>query len=91
MNITKHSGASRAEVVLEYSPDDVTLRIADDGVGFDERALHEHDTPRGPWSSFGLLGMRERMSGLGGRLELHNDQGAQVVAVVPRAPQEVEA
>ena len=38
----------------------------------------------GGGGGFGLLGMRERLAALGGSLELFNNGGAHVVAVVPR-------
>ena len=84
VNVAKHSGATQVEVVLEYTPDDVRLSIADNGVGFDEAAVREHRTAAAPWTGFGLLGMRERIAALGGILELTSDRGARVLAVVPR-------
>ncbi len=53
-NVIKHSGAESARVEFKESPDELTLRISDDGMGFDpERAR----TRRG----LGLLSMRERL------------------------------
>lgn len=84
VNIAKHSGARRAEIVLEYTPELVRLCVGDDGVGFDGVELPHGPATPGPWGGFGLLGMRERLGALGGTLELKNDGGAQVIAVVPR-------
>jgi signal transduction histidine kinase len=60
-NVVKHSHASRAEVELEFSPQNVILEIKDDGRGF---------TPgncAGPNDGhFGLLGMAERTKRFGG-------------------------
>ena len=59
-NIRKHAFASRAELCLNYDdPAQVRLRIADNGAG-----LKSADT-----GGFGLLGMRERVQLLNGRLE----------------------
>jgi signal transduction histidine kinase len=85
VNVAKHSGASRVDVALEYRPGTVRLSIHDNGAGFHELALPQSVATPGPWGGFGLLGMRERISALGGTLELANDGGAQVVAVVPRS------
>ena len=85
VNAAKHSGATRVEVVLEYLPEAVRLSVADNGVGFDELALPQGVATPGPWGGFGLLGMRERISALGGTLQLTSNGGAQVVALIPRS------
>ncbi len=81
VNVTKHSGATRAQVVLEYAPMFVRLSVRDDGVGFDAEILQ---SPNGITSGFGLLGMRERIHALGGALELRSEDGARVIATIPR-------
>jgi len=81
VNVTKHSGATRAQVVLEYAPTFVRLSVSDDGVGFDEEILK---SPNGVTSGFGLMGMRERIHTLGGTLELQSESGACVIATIPR-------
>ena len=82
-NVAKHAEATRAEVLLEYTPDSVRLSIADNGVGFNQTALTDRMAPS-PAGGFGLLGIRERISALGGTLELRNGDGAQVVVTVPK-------
>jgi signal transduction histidine kinase len=82
VNVAKHAGATKVRLTLEYTPDAVRLSVSDDGVGFDE--LPAGVAAPGPWGGFGLLGMRERLTALGGALELTSDGGAHVVAVVPR-------
>lgn len=58
-NITRHADAATATVRIHCRPDVLALRIDDDG-----RA-----TPAGaPEPGVGLLGMRERVTALGGRL-----------------------
>jgi signal transduction histidine kinase len=84
VNVAKHAGATQVRLTLEYTPDAVRLSISDDGVGFEE--LPAGVAAPGPWGGFGLLGMRERITALGGTLDLTSDGGAQVVAVVPRVP-----
>lgn len=66
-NVRRHAGASRAELVLDYSPPDaVRLEVRDDGVG----------TAGGPARpGFGLLGVRERAAHLGGRMTLESVPG----------------
>jgi signal transduction histidine kinase len=61
---------------------DVVLRIADRGPGFDgERALSRFEAD----GHLGLAGMRERISALGGRVEVHAAPGAGV-AIEIRVP-----
>lgn len=63
-NIEKHARARHAEVRVEMYAAGVTLNISDDGVG-----LREEDAARP--GHYGLRGMRERIAGLGGTLNLH--------------------
>lgn len=58
-NITRHSAAETATVRIDYRPDAVVIRVDDDG-----RATPDIRSEPG----VGLLGMRERVTALGGRL-----------------------
>jgi signal transduction histidine kinase len=80
VNVTKHSNATLVEVALENTATYVRLSVRDDGVGFDET----NQSPDDIFGSFGLQGMRERVSALGGTLELLSDGGAHVIATIPR-------
>jgi len=80
INVEKHANATRAEVMLEFAPTQVCLSVRDDGIGFDDDVLQ---LPDSVMSGFGLLGMRERISALGGTLELKNENGARVIATIP--------
>ncbi len=84
VNVSKHAEATEAQVVLEYAPESVHLTIRDNGAGFDDEALDAGHRAQGPWEGFGLIGMRERLQALGGKLELANDGGACVEAAIPR-------
>ncbi|GAB4209592.1 MAG: hypothetical protein OHK0022_40940 [Roseiflexaceae bacterium] len=79
VNVARHARATRALVLLEYLPGAVRLTVRDNGVGFEQQPVLQGPAP-GPWGGFGLLGMRERIAALGGRLELVSDGGATVVA-----------
>ncbi len=78
-NVAKHAGATRVGVTLFSSPQDVTLEIADDGVGFDPRQLAA--TP-----GFGLRGLVERARALGGWAEIDSGpgRGTTIMFCVPR-------
>src|SRR3712207_1624514 len=66
-NVARHSGAGHAEVDLIYAADTVTLRVADDGRGF--------DPSRNPGGGFGLQSMRERLVRLGGHVNVESAPG----------------
>jgi signal transduction histidine kinase len=57
-NALKHAEATRAEVLVRYSPDAVELVVQDNGTG----------TGNGDGGGQGLVGMRERVSVCGGEL-----------------------
>ncbi len=66
-NVSKHSMASRAELVVRVHPGAIEIRVSDDGVGFEPSLARE---------GFGLVGMRERAALLGGTLEVDSTRGA---------------
>jgi signal transduction histidine kinase len=78
-NVCKHARASRVDVLLDYRPENVRLEVRDNGVGAAETS-----------GGFGLLGIRERMHLLGGRLEIDTDlgRGFCLAASVPLQPEE---
>jgi signal transduction histidine kinase len=83
-NIAKHAEASQATITLAYEEDAIRLTIADNGRGFPADVFTRPANYGGPFAGFGLLGMRERLSALGGTLDLRNRPGAEVMACVPR-------
>ena len=65
-NIGKHSGAARASIALHFAEKSLRLAVEDNGVGFDiAEALSRRD-------SFGLAGMRERVTLLGGKFQVES-------------------
>ncbi|HET7771855.1 MAG TPA: sensor histidine kinase, partial [Chloroflexota bacterium] len=87
-NVAKHAGARRATVGLRFDPDGVTLRVEDDGVGFDPDAVSAE--------RLGVRIMHERAAAIGAALQVKAapGHGAQVSVVWRRAagapPQRVE-
>jgi signal transduction histidine kinase len=67
-NMAKHSGASRALVTLEYASEAASLRVEDDGRGF--------EPDRAPSGHLGLGIMRERAEAVGARLSIDSRPGA---------------
>lgn len=83
-NVLKHAGARQVTIRLGATEDDrVLLSIHDDGVGFDPAVRRKP-------SSFGLLGMSERIRALGGELRIDSQPGAGTTIEV-RMPVNAEA
>jgi signal transduction histidine kinase len=76
-NIVKHARAGSVSIVLGRKPDAVTAVVEDDGVGFDPARTRD--------DGLGLIGMRERVALVGGRLTIESRPGAGTtfVAEVP--------
>jgi signal transduction histidine kinase len=54
------------------------VTIRDNGVGFDPQAEYDHEgQPR-----WGLMGMRERAEGIGGKLKIRSQPGKGTIVVV---------
>ena len=79
-NVVKHSQASSAHVELGSNQDGVSLRITDEGRGFDPEITN-------PDAGIGLVGMRERLRLVGGRLSVNSEllRGTEILAEVPLA------
>ena len=73
-NIARHAGASLASVRLDITPAQVCLTIEDNGAGFDVAQILPETRIRGT-HGWGLLGMQERASLLGGRCDIEAQSG----------------
>jgi two-component system sensor histidine kinase DesK len=68
-NVIRHAAASTCRIGVERRGDEVVLEVADDGRG---------GAREGAGSGTGLAAMRERLAGVGGRVELRSaDAGAE--------------
>jgi signal transduction histidine kinase len=59
-NVNRHAAATTASVRLDYRSDALVIQVDDDGTAIADSA---------PSPGVGLLGMRERVAGLGGQLQ----------------------
>ena len=77
-NIARHAGAGRVKVSLRSSNGFLTLKVVDDGRGFEALHLSESE-------GLGIAGMRERATLVGGSLEVKSrpQKGTQVNLKVP--------
>jgi two-component system, NarL family, sensor histidine kinase DevS len=66
-NVSKHSRAQHAELKVRALPSQIEIEISDDGIGFDPNLVRE---------GFGLVGMRERATLLGGSLRIESAPGS---------------
>jgi two-component system, NarL family, sensor histidine kinase DevS len=67
-NIVKHARASRVSILLTYRDGSVAAIVEDDGSGFDPSATSD--------DGLGLVGMRERVGLIGGRLRIESAPGS---------------
>jgi len=67
-NIVKHAGARQVRIALRRVDGTVTLRIEDDGKGFDPETI--------PSGHLGVAGMRARAERIGGRLMVDSTPGS---------------
>ena len=80
VNAFRHSRAKCVEFELDYADSDLRMRIRDDGCGIDPHVLHA-----GRDGHWGLAGMRERATKIGGLLKIssHASVGTEVQLIIP--------
>jgi signal transduction histidine kinase len=80
-NIHRHSGCRSALIWVTKSDSEVVVRIQDDGHGMPE---NQYGFRLGPSAGVGILGMRQRLKQIGGRLEIESDSlGTTITARAP--------
>jgi len=75
-NVLKHASAGRANVSAHLTDHQVQIVVRDDGCGFDPGSIA---------AGRGLVGMRERIELLGGKIEVRSEpeSGTQIAAQLP--------
>jgi signal transduction histidine kinase len=63
-NVRRHSGSSICRVKMGFAARPFLIEVSDEGRGFAD-----------PRAGYGLMGMRERAAGIGGRLEVVSTEG----------------
>lgn len=66
-NINKHSKATEAKIVVEFTATRLNVTIVDNGIGFDYDKVYHDDNGN---SGYGLINMKERIQILGGSLSV---------------------
>jgi len=82
VNAFRHSGAKRVDFELEYADSDLRMRVRDNGCGIDPELLEA-----GREGHWGLAGMRERATRIGGLLKISSgaNAGTEVQLSIPSA------
>ena len=73
-NVLRHARASRVRIELQRKPHHLIMTIADNGIGMKQAGTSEQ-------SSFGLVGIRERLHILGGDLSVDSSGNGTVLTV----------
>ena len=78
-NIARHAEATKVEISLSIEMLFMKLEIKDDGKGISENNTDNHN------ASFGIFGMKERASILGGKLEIVSapKEGTSIIVELP--------
>lgn len=81
-NVARHAHATTCDVEVRRTPDQIQVRVSDDGVGFEPGAY------QGRGRGLGLISMRERVAQLQGTLRVESapGEGTRVVAAWPAGP-----
>jgi signal transduction histidine kinase len=89
-NIRKHAEATKVDLYLNYSEDNVIVKIKDNGIGFDLTDTINNAISVG---SLGLLGMKQRVDMLGGifNIQTRHGKGTTVTITLPLQPQMEES
>jgi signal transduction histidine kinase len=75
-NVERHAGARHVSARVAVEADHILAHIADDGRGLPPDAADRS-------GHYGLRGMRERVEGVGGTLQLEANDGTTITATIP--------
>lgn len=81
-NVVKHSQATSCKVTIKQSPNELVMKIADNGIGIPEKTSFFEEN--------GLQGMSERLEFMNGSLEIAAKNGTLVTIRVPNVIQQTE-
>jgi len=83
-NVQKHAVAQHVALNVELGEQVARLRLQDDGQGFDTSVLEQSALAQ--YSSFGLLGLRERLDLIRGNMSIKSTptQGTEILITVPK-------
>ena len=81
-NVHRHAKATRVDIDVQCTDEEVVLTVCDDGKGLNRDTLLRFRS--GHAGGIGLAGMRERLAELGGTLDVESDsKGTRIRAKLP--------
>lgn len=82
LNVSKHARAKNATVSVCRGDNHVEVTVEDDGIGFDAAAVQARPADA---AGFGLFNIRERLTHLGGRVDVRSEpgRGTRIALIVP--------
>jgi len=73
-NISRHSQATRVDIGLQKTYENITLRISDNGIGITDDEIKSK-------KSFGIINMKERAASMGGSFEIcHGNNSGTIIS-----------
>lgn len=81
-NVSKHAQASFLSVEMSFEPHQLKIVVQDNGKGFSVKKM-ESEISGG--SHFGIMGMRERVELLEGKIDIHSEKkvGTKIIMTIP--------
>ncbi|WP_425271776.1 sensor histidine kinase [Paenibacillus protaetiae] len=81
-NAQKHSNASHVILEMQFQAQQILITVEDNGSGFNQKLL---DDPERQNAHFGLVGMRERVELVEGRMSIDSKpgQGTKIILTIP--------
>jgi PAS domain S-box-containing protein len=92
-NIVKHAKASLAKIYIQGNASKLQVIVEDNGVGFPPDKIPTQVRAYNELSGFGLFSIYERLTYLGGRLEIESNphQGTRVIMEIPLGHNEIKS
>ncbi|MBP1949274.1 sensor histidine kinase [Virgibacillus litoralis] len=81
-NIVKHSQATSCNVTITQSPNEVLIKVEDDGIGISNK--------KDSYKENGLQGMKERLEFINGSLDIESTNGTTLKIQVPKVVKQTE-
>jgi signal transduction histidine kinase len=80
--VVEHAGVQEAFLKAVDEADQLVIHIKDQGVGFEVQSVQERQSQNG---NVGLVSIKERLSLLGGHMQIDSQvgQGTEVTVVIP--------
>ncbi len=84
-NVLQHAQASQVHITVNKDPHQLTISVVDNGIGMHPDSKHNDNDDHNKNDTFGLLGIRERLTALKGQLVLQSapNQGTSLSFSIP--------